>query len=176
MPRTLVVLITGARGWPYRQTVWQRLDEQRARLAPGDTLIVVNGRATTGADQHAHEWVLHRQANPDGGPLVREWPFFRRPWSEHHEDCKPGCARSYHGEQGHRRNARMLTEADPEVALVFILNPKDPEASKGTKGCWELIQDRRIPAHLSVAYTTERARPTGPAPRPPAGAGVSPGR
>lgn len=154
----LVAVVTGSRGWRWPTLVWRRLDEQRARLGPGDVLVVAHGAARDGADAHAAVWVAGMQAADDGGPAVRPLPFPRQAWAAHHDGCPPGCARTVHKEHGHRRNVQMLDEAEPDVALVFML---DGPKSKGTTHCWEQVQDRRIPAHICQDWSEapRRRRP-----------------
>jgi hypothetical protein len=43
MPETIRLLISGSRGFTWPRHVWDTLDAERARLRPGDTLIVVHG-------------------------------------------------------------------------------------------------------------------------------------
>jgi hypothetical protein len=147
-----VVLVTGDREWPWREVVWRRLDEQRALVPPGGLLLVVHGHAGKGADQHADDWVTERQANPDGGCDVDRRRYPRLPWAAHHKDCKPGCARTVHRDHGHRRNQHMVTDSQPNVGLVFMFDPDDPDVSKGTKGCHKLLRKARVPCLVAEAY------------------------
>jgi hypothetical protein len=162
--RVRVVVVTGPRVWPrrWRQSVWGLLDWQRARLQPGDTLRLVHGAAREGVDLYAQEWADHRRAHPDGGPDVDVKPYPRLPWAAHHEDCPPGCARTVHREHGHRRNVQMLDAAEPDFALVFLLDGPPLDESRGSEGCHREVKDRRIPALVAEAWSEPPRR--GPRP------------
>lgn len=155
MSRTRTVVVTGPRIWPrlWRSTVWTLLDGQRARLKAGDVLGLVHGAATEGVDLFAQEWADHHKAHPDGGPTVAVRRYPRLPWAAHHDGCPAGCARTVHREHGHRRNAQMLDEHEPDIGLVFLLDGPPLEESRGSAGCFEEIKARRIPALVAVAWT-----------------------
>lgn len=73
-PRRWRVAVSGSQTWPvkWRTRIWDDLDEQLARMAPGDTFILRHGNARRGADRAAHLWFMERHGGPHGVLMVEE--------------------------------------------------------------------------------------------------------
>lgn len=163
------ILVSGSRGWPHPEKIIADLDRHRARLGPGDTLVVIHGGARKGADAIASAWVRrHRATRPRSATSepaladVAEW-VFPADWGA---DCRPECAseRGGHGPrrvrrdgsdycpaQGNYRNQRMVDAAARRgafVALVYILNE-----SSGAADCLERLRAARINTTPILLYT-----------------------
>src|SRR5947208_6164229 len=64
------VLVSGSRTWPWPGIVDGALAEQRARLGPGDVMVVVVGydpdrRYPPGVDEFAYTWATQHRDNPN---------------------------------------------------------------------------------------------------------------
>ncbi|MEU4580002.1 SLOG family protein [Nonomuraea sp. NPDC023979] len=96
------VIVTGSRDWPEPGRVYAALEAvYREATQKRQRLVVVHGACPTGADAHAHEWVL--MARFDGMAVDEE--MFPAHWRE-------GPAAGPH------RNARMVA-AGADRVLAF---------------------------------------------------------
>jgi hypothetical protein len=129
------VLITGSRDYPTPQDIVRALNDIHDRLIPGQSLIVVNGACSKGADYFAHLWCRRRELL--GDPVTEETHRAERfgPW--------PGC--------GPIRNRHMVS-LGADCCRAFIgpctkaacRKPK-PHGSHGASGCADLAEAVGIP-------------------------------
>lgn len=140
MPEPYRVLVTGSRDWPWPQQVADALDEVLNEVPLEDTLIVMHGAATQGADFDAHAWSLRHAKS---GRVIED-PR-RADWIRHKQAA------------GMIRNEQMVS-AGPDVVLAFIAecaNPTcdgpRPHGSHGASHCAGLAEKAGIPVRRWTA-------------------------
>jgi hypothetical protein len=153
--RTVRVLVTGSRGWPWPTVVHRALEEARARLGPDDTLTVVHGACPDGADQHASAWARQHRDNPTTGLAAvleeehpADWDTCQGPHcTPQHRKYNKATGFKYCPSAGHLRNAEMV-ESRPDLWLGFCLDD-----SNGTDGCIRACRRARLNGRAWYAYS-----------------------
>ncbi|MCE0536606.1 DUF2493 domain-containing protein [Kineosporia rhizophila] len=133
----LRVLVTGSRSWRDAEAIVAALTDVRARLAPGQDLVLVHG-AAAGVDSIADAWAQGRRASGDAHVLSEAHPA---DWRAHGRSAGP------------RRNTAMVS-AGADVCLSFNYNN-----SRGTEHCTDLAERAGIPTVRHVQ--ADEAEPTG---------------
>lgn len=155
--RVIRLLVTGSRKWRWPAEVERMLDEQRARLQPGDTLVAVHGGCPEGPDLDAHEWATFHHAYPNPALAAVDVEVHIPDW----DNCDPGYCKhgprkrrkdgtGYCQAAGMRRNAAMVATR-PDRWIGFCLDD-----SGGTDGCIALAREARIPGRACYDYTPEK--------------------
>ncbi len=124
------VLVCGDRYWDDRATVWDKLDDL---LHVYQQMTIIEGgckrwdkerRLWTGADFYAEQWTVRRTQAHE--PYPADWD-------------KLGKA------AGPIRNAKMLEQGKPDIALAFHDNL---EESRGTKDMVERSKAAGLPVYV----------------------------
>ena len=152
--REFRVLVTGGRGYPHCEAVFERLATCRESAARnGLKFIVIHGDCLTGADHWAALWCRRE------GIEERRFP---PQWDLHGRSAGP------------RRNQRMLDEGQPDLVLAFPggRGTVDTVRRAGTAGVLVAHLDSQVSPALSRAMqrvfeaemVTDHAPSAGPAP------------
>lgn len=149
------VLVTGSRDWSDRRMVFARLDALYGEASGRgeQEFVVVHGACPTGADQHAHLWVLVMVDRPDAVPCVVEEAHPAQ-WRVH----TSSCPRSHQGNSvckaaGFRRN-RVMVEEGADWCLAFI-----KDHSNGASHTLDIAERAHINCHVDRINTLERSKP-----------------
>lgn len=116
------LLVSGYRKYTDRKVILQEILDIFSQFPPDENHTIIHGGCLTGVDEVAHSLALEK------GWVIEMYPA---DWS------LGKCA-------GPIRNEQMITEGNPEFALLFVA----PE-SKGTKNMIELLHKYKI-AHTLI--------------------------
>lgn len=130
MPNPYRVLVTGSRDWTDPHTVYAALDSIVHEVAPRHVTIV-HGACPTGADQHAHAWIM-RHCPPDAWDRLCEEPH-PADWELHGRRAGP------------IRNAHMVS-LGADLCLAFV-----KANSRGAAHCSGLAEKAGIPVRRWTA-------------------------